>query len=65
MLKMMLKKKINISVISLYWNIGKVLSEDVLDGMKPEYGKNDAQTYLIQFQAFSLIVFMNESSGLN
>ena len=56
MLKMMLKKKINISVISLYWNIGKVLSEDVLDGMKPEYGKNDAQTYLIQFQAVSLIV---------
>jgi hypothetical protein len=34
------KKKINRSVITLYWNIGKVLSEDVLDGMKPEYGKN-------------------------
>lgn len=34
------KKKINISVISLYWNIGRVLSKDVLDGLKPEYGKN-------------------------
>ena len=32
--------RVNTSVISLYWNIGKKLSEEVLQGKKPEYGKN-------------------------
>ena len=30
----------NTSVISLYWNIGKKLSDEVLQGKKAEYGKN-------------------------
>ena len=32
--------RVNTSVITLYWNIGKKLSEEVLQGKKPEYGKN-------------------------
>lgn len=32
--------RVNTSVISLYWNIGKKLSEEVLQGKKAEYGKN-------------------------
>ena len=35
-----LKKKINLSIVELYWKIGKLLSEDVLNGIKAEYGKN-------------------------
>ncbi len=29
----------NQAIISLYWNIGKTLNEDVFDDVKPEYGK--------------------------
>lgn len=32
--------RVNTSVISLYWNIGKKLSDEVLQGKKAEYGKN-------------------------
>ena len=32
--------RVNTSVITLYWNIGKKLSEEVLQGKKPDYGKN-------------------------
>lgn len=38
--KIDLKTKINDSIIALYWNIGKYLTEDVLKKDKPEYGKN-------------------------
>ena len=31
--------RVNTSVISLYWNIGKKLSDEVLQGKKAEYGK--------------------------
>ena len=32
--------RVNSSVISLYWNIGKKLYDEVLQGKKAEYGKN-------------------------
>ena len=32
--------RVNTSVISLYWNIGKKLSDEVLQGKKAEYGKH-------------------------
>lgn len=32
--------RVNTSVITLYWNIGKKLSEEVLQGKKADYGKN-------------------------
>lgn len=33
-------KQMNNSVISLYWNIGKKLTDEVLQGQKAQYGKN-------------------------
>ena len=30
---------INSELVILYWNIGKVIKEQILDGNKPEYGK--------------------------
>lgn len=32
--------RVNTSIITLYWNIGKKLSEEVLQGEKADYGKN-------------------------
>lgn len=33
------KITINISMVTLYWNIGNILSENIINGLKPEYGK--------------------------
>lgn len=35
-----IKSQMNNSIISLYWNIGKKLSDEILQGQKAEYGKN-------------------------
>ena len=35
-----IKNQMNNSIISLYWNIGKKLSDEILQGQKAEYGKN-------------------------
>lgn len=35
-----IKNQMNHSIISLYWNIGKKLFDEILQGKKAEYGKN-------------------------
>ena len=35
-----IKNQMNNSIIALYWNIGKKLSNEILQGQKAEYGKN-------------------------
>lgn len=35
-----IKSQMNNSIVSLYWNIGKKLSNEILQGQKAEYGKN-------------------------